>query len=82
MTNLLTVVAIRPSEKEAKEMHKSLKTAAGQFKFAQQSLIPKLIKSDANKLMSFYDITDGILSTYINQSKAEAQESKFLDLNQ
>lgn len=63
-----------PSEKEAKEIHKSLKMAAGQFKFVQENLVTKLIRSDANKLLDFYDTTDVILNTYVNQSKAEAQE--------
>lgn len=68
----------RPAEKEAKEIHKSLRMAAGQFKFVQDNLIHKLIKSDASKLQNFYDITDAILSTYLNQTKAEAQESNQL----
>lgn len=49
--------------------------AAGQFKFVQENLINKLIKSDSNKPQEFYDITDNILGVYINQCKAEAQES-------
>ena len=50
--------------------------AAGKFKFVQENLVHKLIKSDKNKPEAFYDTEDLILSTYINQCKAEAQESK------
>lgn len=57
-------------------MHKCLKIAAGQFKFVQENLTNKLIKSDSNKSLPFADTDDLILSTYINQCKAEAQESK------
>jgi hypothetical protein len=59
-----------------------LKIAAGQFKFVQEQLIVKLIKSNSNsnKMKDFYDTTDAILNTYINQSKAEAQESEFTKL--
>ncbi len=65
----------RPSEKDAKEVHKSLKTAAGQFKFVQENLINKLIKTESNPIQPCEDITDLILTTYISQCKAEAQES-------
>ena len=65
----------RPSEKDAKEVHKCLKAAAGQFKFVQENLTSKLIKVENNKPEPFADIDDLILSTYINQCKAEAQES-------
>lgn len=49
--------------------------AAGQFKFVQENLISKLIKTEANSQKSFFDCTDQILTVYINQCKAEAQES-------
>lgn len=48
--------------------------AAGQFKFIQENLITKFISS-SNEQKVFFDCTDQILSVYINQSKAEAQES-------
>ena len=51
--------------------------AAGQFKFIQENLIPKFI-TGSNEQKIFYDCTDQILSVYINQSKAEAQESSVL----
>ena len=70
----VAAVVSEPTEKEAKEVHKCLKKAAGQFKFAQENLQGKLIKTPRNEPKSFYDITDLILSTYINQCKAEAQE--------
>ncbi len=57
-------------------MHKCLKMAAGQFKFVQENLTNKLIKTESNKPQPFADTDDLILSTYINQCKAEAQESK------
>jgi len=64
-----------PSEKEAKEIHKSLKQAAGLFKFVQENLVTRFIRTaDSKQQQPFYDLTDAILSTYVNQSKAEAQE--------
>ncbi len=54
-----------------------MKTAAGQFKFVQENLIGKLIKTESNKQQAFEDTKDIILSTYINQCKAEAQESNY-----
>lgn len=70
----VAAISAEPSEKEAKEVHKCLKMAAGKFKFVQENLVHKLIKSDKNKPEAFYDTEDLILSTYINQCKAEAQE--------
>ena len=69
-----------PSEKEAKEVHKCLKQSAGQFKYVQDNLINKLIKTDSNQPQAYADVNDLILSTYINQCKAEAQESKILTI--
>ncbi|RNA06800.1 BRO1 domain-containing BROX, partial [Brachionus plicatilis] len=69
----VAAILSEPSEKEAKEIHKSLKMAAGQFKFIQEFLITKFI-AGSNEQKNFYDCTDQILSVYINQSKAEAQE--------
>lgn len=66
-----------PSEKEAKEIHKSLRQAAGQFKFVQENLKNKLIKgTDAaqSRLKDYFDLTDPVLATYLTQCKAEAQE--------
>ena len=68
-----------PSEKEAKIVHKCLKQAAGQFKYIQDNLTNKLIKTDANKPQPYADINDLVISTYINQCKAEAQESNRLN---
>ena len=48
--------------------------AAGQFKFVQENLINKFLKSGNKNVMPFYDTEEIILSTYINQCKAEAQE--------
>ena len=76
----LAVTLVGPSEKDTKEIHKCLKQAAGQFKYVQENLIYKLIKNDNNKLQPHADINDLVLSTYINQCRAEAQESKFLFL--
>lgn len=70
----VAAVTTEPSETEAKEVHKCLKIAAGQFKFVQENLTNKIIKSDSNKSLPFADTDDLILSTYINQCKAEAQE--------
>lgn len=53
-----------------------MRLAAGLLKFVQENLTGRLIKSDAGpKEQPYYDLTDTILSTYINQCKAEAQES-------
>lgn len=70
----VAAITTEPSEKEAKEVHKCFKVAAGMFKFVQENLVNKLIKSEKNKADEFYDTEDLILSTYINQCKAEAQE--------
>ncbi|CAF0957061.1 unnamed protein product [Brachionus calyciflorus] len=70
----IAAILTEPSEREAKEIHKCLKQAAGQFKYVQENLLNKLIKSDSNQQKSFYDCTDAILTVYINQCKAEAQE--------
>lgn len=64
----------RPTENQAKDVHKSLKIAAGQFKFVQENVINKLLKSGNKNVSPFYDTEEIILSTYINQCKAEAQE--------
>ena len=74
-----STVTENPTEKEAKEMHKCLKQAAGQFKYIQDNLTNKLIKTDANKPQPYADINDLVISTYINQCKAEAQESNRLN---
>lgn len=71
-------MSFRPTEKEAKIVHKSLKQAAGQFKFVQDNLIGKLIKSGSNESKEFYDTNDAIISAYVNQCKAEAQESEIV----
>lgn len=70
----VAAVKAEPTEAEAKEVHKCLKMAAGQFQFVQMNLVDRLIKSDKNKPQEFFDTEDVILSTYINQCKAEAQE--------
>ena len=72
-----STVTENPTEKEAKEMHKCLKQAAGQFKYIQDNLIIKLIKTNENKPQPYADINNSIISAYINQSKAEAHESGF-----
>lgn len=70
----VAATVVEPSEKEAKEVHKCLKQSAGQFKYVQDNLINKLIKTDSNQPQAYADVNDLILSTYINQCKAEAQE--------
>jgi hypothetical protein len=65
----------RPSDKEAKEVHTSLRTAAGLFKHVLEVEIKRLIAS--KKIEACHDINEVILSAYINQCKAEAQESLF-----
>ena len=66
-----------PTEKETKEMLNCLKQSAGHFKYVQDNLVNKIIKKDVNK-PQYSDTNDSIISTYINQSKAEAQESTSL----
>jgi len=70
----VAAVATEPTETQAKEVHKCLKQAAGMFKFVQENLVHKLIKSDKVKPEAWFDTEDLVLSTYINQCKAEAQE--------
>lgn len=67
-----------PTEKETKEMLNCLKQSAGHFKYVQDNLVNKIIKTDVNKPQTYSDTNDSIISTYINQSKAEAQESTSL----
>lgn len=62
------------TESDAKEVHRCLKQAAGQFKFVQDNLVGSLIKTSTNVVEPFEDTTDLILTTYISQCKAEAQE--------
>ncbi|KAJ8355458.1 hypothetical protein SKAU_G00182520 [Synaphobranchus kaupii] len=58
------------TEAEAKEVHKSLKTAAGIFKHLKEALIPRLI-TPAEKGK---DLETRVIDTFIVQCQAEAQE--------
>ncbi|XP_014343888.1 BRO1 domain-containing protein BROX [Latimeria chalumnae] len=58
------------TEDEAKEVHKSLKVAAGIFKHLKETPIPKLI-TPAEKGK---DLETRVIDTYIIQCQAEAQE--------
>uniref|UniRef100_A0A8B9HMU0 BRO1 domain-containing protein BROX n=1 Tax=Astyanax mexicanus TaxID=7994 RepID=A0A8B9HMU0_ASTMX len=58
------------TEDEAKDVHKSLKTAAGMFKYLKEVQIPRLI-TPAEKGR---DLEPRVIDTYIVQSQAEAQE--------
>uniref|UniRef100_A0A673TDH1 BRO1 domain-containing protein BROX n=1 Tax=Suricata suricatta TaxID=37032 RepID=A0A673TDH1_SURSU len=58
------------TEDEAKEVHRSLKTAAGIFKHLKESHIPKLI-TPAEKGR---DLEARLLEAYVVQCQAEAQE--------
>lgn len=58
------------TEDEAKEVHKTLRTAAGIFKYLKEVQIPRLI-TPAGKGK---DLEPRVMDTYIIQSQAEAQE--------
>merc|ERR1719483_1489993 len=58
------------SMEEAKEVHTSLKKAAGVVKFVQETLIPQLAEKSANGS----DLDGRVCTAYINQCTAEAQE--------
>lgn len=58
------------TENEAKEVHRSLKTAAGIFRHLKDSYIPRLI-TPAEKGR---DLEARVIDTYIVQCQAEAQE--------
>lgn len=58
------------TEAEAKEVHKSLKTAAGIFKHLKEAYIPRLI-TPAEKGR---DLEARVIDTFIVQCQAEAQE--------
>jgi hypothetical protein len=70
----VAAVAAEPTETQAKEVHKCLRTAAGMFKFVQENLVDKLIRSEKTRPEAWFDTEDLVLATYISQCKAEAQE--------
>ena len=51
-------------------MHTSLRKAAGLIKFVQDTLIPQLVEKAANGS----DLDIRVISAYLNQCTAEAQE--------
>lgn len=55
---------------EAKEVHTSLKKAAGLFLFIQDNLLPQLIEKGPDG----GDLDIRVIAAYLNQCKAEAQE--------
>ena len=55
---------------EAKNVHTSLRKAGGLIKFVQDTLIPQLVE----KPISGSDLDIRLLSAYLNQCTAEAQE--------
>ena len=58
------------SMEEAKEVHTSLKKAAGVVKFVQETLLPQLLEKGADG----GDLDGRVTTAYINQCTAEAQE--------
>ncbi|XP_076844209.1 BRO1 domain-containing protein BROX [Brachyhypopomus gauderio] len=58
------------TEDEAKDVHKSLKIAAGIFKYLKETQIPRLI----SPVEKGRDLEPRVIDTYIVQSQAEAQE--------
>uniref|UniRef100_A0A8C2HTX5 BRO1 domain-containing protein BROX n=1 Tax=Cyprinus carpio TaxID=7962 RepID=A0A8C2HTX5_CYPCA len=65
------------TEEEAKDVHKSLKIAAGIFKTLKETHIPRLI-TPAEKGR---DLEPRVIDTYIVQSQAEAQEVNSTELS-
>jgi hypothetical protein len=55
---------------EAKKVHTSLRKASGLIKFVKDTLIPQLVE----KVQSGSDLDIRIISAYLNQCTAEAQE--------
>merc|ERR1719384_2708098 len=55
---------------EAKKVHTSLRKAAGLIKFVQDTLIPQLVEKPAHGS----DLDIRVITAYINQCTAEAQE--------
>lgn len=55
---------------EAKEVHSSLRKAAGIVKFVQDTLIPQLVEKSTNGS----DLDGRVCTAYMNQCTAEAQE--------
>jgi len=55
---------------EAKKVHTSLRKAAGLIKFVQDTLIPQLVE----KAGAGSDLDIRVISAYLNQCTAEAQE--------
>jgi len=69
----VSAVVSEPTDKEAKEVHTCLRTALGMFTFIKDSGIKSSAISQS-KPQGFYDLEDRILTAYLNQCKAEAQE--------
>ena len=58
---------------QAKDVHRSLKVAAGMFLHVKDSLLPKLPASTEKGT----DFDPRVVEAYANQSQAEAQEGKY-----
>ena len=56
------------------DIHTSLRKAAGLINFVKDTLIPQLI----DKPVSGSDLDVRVVSAYLNQCTAEAQEGKFI----
>ena len=55
---------------EAKHIHSSLRKAAGIIKFVQDTLVPQLVE----RVVDGADLDIRVISAYMNQCTAEAQE--------
>ena len=64
------LVCFSLKEAEAKDIHTSLRRAAGIMKFVQDSMIPQLVE----KTRDGSDLDIRVISAYLNQCTAEAQE--------
>merc|ERR1712001_279886 len=66
------MLAVKPDldMEEAKRVHTSLRKASGLIKFVQDTLIPQLVE----KVAFGSDLDIRVISAYINQCTAEAQE--------
>jgi hypothetical protein len=59
---------------EAKEVHTCLRKAAGIFKLIEHEFSPKLVE----KQMEAGDLDPKVISAYLTQCTAEAQEGRIL----
>ncbi len=61
---------------EAKHIHSSLRKAAGIIKFVQDTLVPQLVE----RVVDGSDLDIRVISAYMNQCTAEAQEGRVLNV--